>query len=71
MTFTITAEGTIEIGNRASSRPDGNRDANVSTSNYPMNDVAAGALIGKIRYRDGRFELRLHRIARRAGKRAE
>jgi hypothetical protein len=54
MTFTITAEGTIEIGNRASSGPDGNRDANVSTSNYPMNDVAAGALIGKIRYRDGR-----------------
>jgi hypothetical protein len=54
MTFTITAEGTIEIGNRASSSPDGNRDANVSTSNYPMNDVAVGALIGKIRYRDGR-----------------
>jgi hypothetical protein len=54
MTFTITAEGTIEIGNRATSGPDGNRDVNVSTSNYPMNDVAAGALIGKIRYRDGR-----------------
>jgi hypothetical protein len=54
MTFTITAEGTIEIGNRVSSGPDGNRDANNSTSNYPMNDVAAGALIGKIRYRDGR-----------------
>jgi hypothetical protein len=54
MTFTITAEGTIEIGNRASSSPDGNRDANNSTSSYPMNDVAAGALIGKIRYRDGR-----------------
>jgi hypothetical protein len=54
MTFTITAEGTIEIGNRASSDPDGNRNANSSASNYPMNDVAAGALIGKIRYRDGR-----------------
>ena len=54
MTFTITAEGTIEIGNRASSDPDGNRNANSSVSNYPMNDVAAGALIGKIRYRDGR-----------------
>jgi hypothetical protein len=54
MTFTITAEGTIEIGNRASSGPDGNRDANNSTSSYPMSDVAAGALIGKIRYRDGR-----------------
>jgi hypothetical protein len=54
MAFTITAEGTIEIGNRASSEPDGNQNANNSTSNYPMNDVAAGALIGKIRYRDGR-----------------
>jgi hypothetical protein len=54
MTFTITAEGTIEIGNRASSDPDGNRSANNSTSNYPMSDVGAGALIGKIRYRDGR-----------------
>jgi len=54
MTFTITAEGTIGIGNRANSGPDGNRDASVSTSNYPMNDVGPGALIGKIRYRDGR-----------------
>jgi len=54
MTFTITAEGTIDIGNRASSDPDGNRNANNSTSNYPMSDVGAGALIGKIRYRDGR-----------------
>jgi len=54
MTFTITAEGTIEIGNRQSSNPDGNRDANVSTSTCPMNDAGAGALIGKIRYRDGR-----------------
>ena len=54
MTFTITAEGTIEIGNRATSDPDGNRSANNSTSNYPMSDVGVGALIGKIRYRDGR-----------------
>jgi hypothetical protein len=54
MTFTITAEGTIEIGPRQSSNPDGNRDANFSTSNYPINDAGVGALIGKIRYRDGR-----------------
>jgi len=54
MTFTITAEGTIEIGNRQSSNPDGNRDANLSTSIYPLNDAGVGALIGKIRYRDGR-----------------
>jgi hypothetical protein len=54
MTFEITAEGTIDIGNRASSDPDGNRNANLNTSSYPMNDVGVGALIGKIRYRDGR-----------------
>jgi hypothetical protein len=54
MTLTITAEGTIEIGNRLRSNPDGNRSAIISTSRYPMNDVGAGALIGKIRYRDGR-----------------
>jgi hypothetical protein len=54
MTFTITADGTIEIGNRASSGPDGNRNARVSSSVYPMNDEGVGALIGKIRYRDGR-----------------
>ena len=54
MTFEVTAEGTIEIGNRARSNPDGNRNANLDTSTYPMNDVGVGALIGKIRYRDGR-----------------
>jgi hypothetical protein len=54
MTFEITAEGTIDIGNRARSGPDGNRDANIQTSNYPMNNQGVGALIGKIRYRDGR-----------------
>jgi hypothetical protein len=54
MTFEIIAEGTIEIGNRARSNPDGNRGAKVSSSNYPLNDYGVGALIGKIRYRDGR-----------------
>ena len=54
MTFEITAEGTIEIGNRARSNPDGNNNANVNSSTYPMNDIGVGALIGKIRYRDGR-----------------
>jgi hypothetical protein len=54
MAFTITADGTIEIGNRASSGPDGNRNARVGSSVYPMNDAGVGALIGKIRYRDGR-----------------
>jgi hypothetical protein len=54
MTFEIIAEGTIEVGNRASSNPDGNRSARVSSSRYPMEDAGVGALIGRIRYRDGR-----------------
>jgi hypothetical protein len=54
MTFTITAEGTIELDSRNRSDPNGNRSASNSTSNYPMNDVGVGALIGKIHYRDGR-----------------
>ncbi|MBO0725565.1 MAG: hypothetical protein J2P52_08195 [Blastocatellia bacterium] len=54
MTFSITAEGTIELDSRNRSDPDGNPSANNRTASYPMNDVAAGALIGKIRYRDGR-----------------
>ncbi|HEY8461242.1 MAG TPA: hypothetical protein VIM99_12725, partial [Blastocatellia bacterium] len=54
MTFMITAEGTIEIDGRNRSGPNGNPGASNSTSIYPMDDVAPGALIGKIRYRDGR-----------------
>src|SRR5262249_20588425 len=53
-TYTITAEGTIEIGNNFRSNPDGNRRANINTSVYPLKDADVGALIGKIRYRDGR-----------------
>ncbi|HMV48422.1 MAG TPA: hypothetical protein PLD20_19645 [Blastocatellia bacterium] len=54
MTFEITAEGEIEISSRTFSRPDGNRDANVRASTYPLQNEGVGALIGKIRYRDGR-----------------
>jgi hypothetical protein len=54
MTFMITAEGMIELDSRNRSEPNGNSSAINSTSNYPMSDVAPGALIGKIRYRDGR-----------------
>jgi hypothetical protein len=54
MTFNITAEGTIEIGGGVSSDPNGDRNANNSTSIYPLSDAGVGALIGKIRYRDGR-----------------
>ncbi|MBS1790626.1 MAG: hypothetical protein JST85_23105 [Acidobacteria bacterium] len=54
MTFQISAEGEIEIGNRNYARPEGNQNAKVSGSVYPMPEAGVGALIGKIRYRDGR-----------------
>jgi hypothetical protein len=54
MSLMITAEGTIELDSRNRSEPNGNPNASNSTSTYPMSDVAPGALIGKIRYRDGR-----------------
>ncbi len=53
-TYTIVAEGTIEIGNNFRSDPNGNSRANVRTSVYPLKEADVGALIGKIRYRDGR-----------------
>lgn len=54
MTFEITAEGEIEIGKGLRSGPDGNRQANVRDANYPLQNEGAGALIAKIRYREGR-----------------
>jgi large exoprotein involved in heme utilization and adhesion len=54
MTFQITAEGEIEISNRTFARPEGNESAKVRGSIYPLPEAGVGALIGKIRYRDGR-----------------
>ncbi|MEP7343540.1 MAG: hypothetical protein ABI977_37820 [Acidobacteriota bacterium] len=54
MTFEITADGDIEISSRTFSSPDGNLDANVRASTYPIPNEGVGALIAKIRYRDGR-----------------
>ena len=54
MTFQITAEGEVEIGNRNYARPEGNQNAKVQGSRYPVPEAGVGALIGKIRYRDGR-----------------
>ncbi|HKX30346.1 MAG TPA: hypothetical protein VJ302_21830 [Blastocatellia bacterium] len=54
MTFEIVAEGQIDLGNRQASGPDGNRDAIVRSANYPLPGEGVGALIGKIRYRNGR-----------------
>lgn len=54
MTFEFLADGEIEIGNRRRAGADGDRDAQVSGSRYPIQDEGVGALIAKIRYRDGR-----------------
>jgi hypothetical protein len=51
MKFEFIAEGQIEIGNRNTSTADGNRNA--ATTSLPVENAAAGALIAKIRYRDG------------------
>ena len=54
MTFEIIAEGTIAIGaNFSSVGPDGEMRAQVSSSRYPIQDRGVGALIAKIRLRNG------------------
>lgn len=55
MTFEIVAEGTIEIGNRVTSGPDGARTGTGRTARLPVSDRGPGALIARIRYPDGRF----------------
>lgn len=53
MTFEITSEGEITITSRFKSDPNGNQDAMVRNTAYPVPDQGVGALIGKIRYRNG------------------
>ncbi len=54
MTFEIIGEGTIGIGaNFGSVGPDGEMRAQVSTSRYPVQERGVGALIAKIRLRNG------------------
>jgi hypothetical protein len=53
MTFEIVAEGTIQIAARVTSGPDGND--NVAGGRLPVPERPAGSLIGRIRYRDGRY----------------
>ena len=53
MSFEITAEGTIEIGNRVTSGPDGTQTG--GRGRLPIPDLPAGMLIAMIRYRDGRY----------------
>lgn len=52
-TLEIVAEGTIEIGDRVTSGPNGNQ--NGSRRRLPVSDFGPGALIARIRYRDGRY----------------
>ena len=54
MRFEIIAEGAIDIGaNYRSVGPEGEMRARVSTSRYPVPDQGVGAIIAKIRYRNG------------------
>jgi hypothetical protein len=54
MTIEIIAEGQIEFGVGRTTGPDGNRSGNLNTSSYPVPSAGVGAVISKIRYRDGR-----------------
>ena len=54
MAIAIAAEGEITISANRRTGPEGDRNANVSTSTYPIQSQGVGALIAKIRYRDGR-----------------
>jgi hypothetical protein len=54
MQFEILAEGTIEIASRVTSGPSGNPGVGSTTSVFPIPDEAPGALIAKIRYRNGK-----------------
>ena len=53
MTLEFVAEGQIEILRGRSTGPDGDRNANVNTSSYPIQGEGVGALIAKIRLRNG------------------
>ncbi len=54
MMVEITAEGQIEYGVGRTTGPNGNRSANLSSSTYPIRDAGVGAVIARVRYRDGR-----------------
>lgn len=52
MTFEIIADGEIELGNRVRATADGNQNA--TSQRYPVPNASGGALIAKIRYKNGR-----------------
>lgn len=55
MNFEITAEGAITVSSQYRSvGPDGEPRAQVGSSRYPVQEAGVGALLTKIRYRDGR-----------------
>ena len=53
MTLDITAEGQIRISSSKTVGPDGNRSYNSSDVRYPMQNAGVGAVIAKVRYRNG------------------
>jgi hypothetical protein len=54
MTVEIVAEGQIEFGVGRHAGPDGDRSGSLNTSSFPVQSAGVGAVISKIRYRDGR-----------------
>lgn len=55
MTFEITAQGGITISSQYRNvGPQGEMRAKVSSSRYPVEEAGVGALLTRIRYRDGR-----------------
>ena len=55
MNFEITAEGGITVSSQYRNvGPEGEMRAQVSSSRYPVQDAGVGALLTRIRYRDGR-----------------
>jgi hypothetical protein len=53
MTFEITVEGTIEIFNGRRTGPEGDRSAQASGARYPVPAAGVGAVLARIRYREG------------------
>ncbi|MBN1570627.1 MAG: hypothetical protein JXA73_22480 [Acidobacteria bacterium] len=49
----ITADGTITISSGRRTTPSGDLKFNAKTSKYPIQSIGVGALIAKIRYRNG------------------
>ena len=55
MRFEVLVNGTIDIGNKTNNvGPDGDLNARINGARYPRDNAGVGAVIMKIRYKDGR-----------------